>query len=268
MCRRRRLLLASVVLLLAGADPARALLVGGFGPNGESGLDNGFLFNLGSGGQVQDLDAFVAVGGLDLNGPAAGTAAQLSIDPLPAALAFDFSAALYGSGGILLTYELENVSGAAVDDLVFLSFLDAEVVETTNTFFNEHAEVSGSAAPGQGHEVDEPGFVFGDLFANLLSGALDDSNALPSGSPDDVAMALSFAFPTLAPGARARIDVLISEAGESLSGIVLTQLDPDNPTTITYSGRARLIPEPATATLLGLAWAWLMVGRRDRRRCV
>ena len=153
------------------------------------------------------------------------------------------------------------MSGGAAS-LVFLSFLDAEIAEPGNTFFNEFATVTGVASPGQGFEVDEPGFVFGDIFCHLLAGSLDDTNALPMGSPDDVSMALSFEIGSLAFGEVARIEILISEAGEALDGIVLTHRDPANPTTITYSGRATILPEPGTALLLGVGLAALAASRR------
>jgi hypothetical protein len=46
--------------------------------------------------------------------------------------------------------------------------------------------------------------------------ALDGTNALPAGSPDDVAMALSFAIGLLSPGQTARFEILLSEDGASV----------------------------------------------------
>jgi hypothetical protein len=264
---RRLLLLEMLLFLLASSSPALALLVTDFGANGEGGDVNGQLFRLGTLGQVHELDAFVRLGAQDLNGTADGVAAQLSLDPLPAALGFEFSAALFGTGGVLLQYDFTNLSPGSLSGLVFLSFLDAEIVETTNTFFNEFGSVAGVASAGHGWEIDEPGFTTGDVFDHLLAGALDGTNALPAGSPDDVAMALSFGIRPLSAGEIARIEILISESGESLGGVALTHHDPANPTTITYSGRTTVVPEPATAALLAFGLCAIAARRRRVAGC-
>jgi hypothetical protein len=105
--------------------------------------------------------------------------------------------------------------------LTFLVFLDAEIDETANTFFNEFATTSGTLATGQNFEVDEPGLVFGDIFNNFLLGQLDGTNALPQGNPEDVSMALSFSFTVgaIGPGETLVVSVLISEDRTSI-GVV------------------------------------------------
>lgn len=262
------LLLLVAAWFVQAPRQASAILLTPFGANGEGGSVNGQLFALGSGGQVFELDAFLNLPGFDLNGATSGTSAQLSVGALPAALDYSFSAAISADlTDVTLTYLFENHTGATLAGVTFLSFLDAEVVETANTFFNEFAVVTGSAAPGQGFEVDEPGFVFGDIFDHLLAGALDDTNALPASSPDDVSMALSFALGDLLDGFSAAIDIQISEDGDALPGLALSQLDPQNPTVITYSGRATVVPEPSTGLLAmtGLAALGLALSRRGRR---
>jgi hypothetical protein len=257
----RRLIL-SLLLILVPA-PGLALLVTDFGVLGGGGDVNGQLFRLGTAGQVHELDAF-----LHIAGPGGDPSVQLSgglqgplLDWAPT-----FSADLYGSGSILLTYEFRNLSGLP-GGITFLSFLDAEIAEPGNTFFNEFATVSGVVSPGQGFEIDEPGFTTGDIFDHLLAGALDGTNARPAGSPDDVSMALSFDLGPIAVGDRARIELLISESGDSLGGIVLTHLDALDSTAITFSGRASIVPvpEPATALLLGLGLGVLAAQRRGER---
>lgn len=252
-----------ILLLILVPAPGFALLVTDFGALGEGGEVNGQLFRLGTAGQVHELDGF-----LHIAGPGGDPAAQLSsglqgplLDWAPT-----FSADLSGSGSILLTYQFQNLSGLA-GSIRFLSFLDAEIAEPGNTFFNEFAAVSGAASPGQGFEIDEPGFTTGDIFDHLLAGALDGTNARPAGSPDDVSMALSFDLGPIAVGELARIEILISESGESLGGIVLTHFDASNPTAITFSGRASIavVPEPTASVLLGLGLASLAAGRRGAR---
>ncbi|MDJ0848956.1 MAG: hypothetical protein QNK04_11300 [Myxococcota bacterium] len=78
---------------------------------------------------------------------------------------------------IVLSYTFRNDTGAAIADIKFLSFVDAEIDVARNAFFNELASTSGVLASGQGFEADEPGFLFGDIFDNLLLGDLDDTNA-------------------------------------------------------------------------------------------
>ena len=239
---------------------ARALLVTSFGPLGIGGDVNGQLFRLGDAGQVHELDLLLRV-----DGPTAGTA--LFSDGASQSLFTDwaprFDASLVGTGSVLLTWEIENRT-ATSSDLAFLSLFDAEIAEPGNTFFNEHASVEGAASPGQDFEIDEPGFSFGDLYTNFLSGRLDGTNAVPASRPEDVALALSFEISALAPGEIARFELLISESGDALEGLRLVHRDPGNPTVITFSGRASIlpIPEPGTAVLLASGLAALAARRR------
>lgn len=253
---RCRCSLLIAFLLAAFAPAAHAIVTPVFGPNGTyvrpPGDPSGFL--VGSGGTVEELGAFVAIAGQDLNGAAPGTAAQLSMDPVPTGLGLAFSSTLLDADSTLrLRYDVTNQGAAAVTGLSFLSFLDAEIDETTNTFFNEYATTAGALAPGEGYEVDEPGFAFGDIFDHLLAGSLDGTNAVGIASPDDVSMALSFLIASLAPGQTARFDLFVSQNGTA-TGLRIDQLDvdPGSTTAITFSGVASVVPEPATAALLGL----------------
>jgi len=261
-------------LVAAFAPAARAIVAPTFGPNGTyarpPGGPSGFL--VGSGGAVEELGAFVAIAGQDLNGAEPGTAAQLSVDPVPAGLGLGFSSTLLdGDATLRLRYDFTNQGAAAVTGLTFLSFLDAEIDESINTFFNEYATTAGTLAPGEGYEVDEPGFVFGDIFDHLLAGVLDGTNAVGIASPDDVSMALSFLVASLAPGQTARFDLFVAQNGTA-TGFRIDQLDvdPASTTVVTFSGVASVVPEPGTAGLLGLgltvlaSWA-RRLGEPNRR---
>jgi len=46
-------------------------------------------------------------------------------------------------------------------------FVDHEIDEPLNTFFNENGNVGGTGAAGQSWEIDEPGYVFGNIFSKL-----------------------------------------------------------------------------------------------------
>jgi hypothetical protein len=119
------------------------------------------------------------------------------------------------------------------------TFLDHEIDEVANTFFNEYGSAVGPVGTGQTWEIDEPGFVFGDIYDNFLAGTLDNSNAIPIGSPEDVSMALAWAF-SLTDGQTATLTFNISETEPS--GFFLQQTDPDSAASIYFS--SSLLIEP------------------------
>lgn len=257
MLRRMLLLLAP---LLAAAE-ASAIVAQPFTATGTYLRSGPAAFTIGAGGAVEEIEGFVLRAG-----DAAAT--RLSASPLPAGLALSFSSALSPDGSDLrLRYEVANTGAGPLAGLTFVSFLDAEIDEALNTFFQEYGETDGTPAAGQGWEIDEPGFAFGDIFANAGQGALDGTNAVPIGAPEDVSLALSFALGPLAPGEIARFDVLISEDGDALGGFALRQrdVDPRSTTAITFSGAASIVPEPGTSVLLGLGLGALAARRRGGR---
>jgi hypothetical protein len=272
--RRAARALAPVVLLaLALASPAAAISLGTLGPNGSVPLGSTGSVSIGSGGDVYELDAFVHVAGQDLNGAAPGEAARLSQDPLPAGVDLLFSSALSDSDSDwTLTYQLVNDTGGLLSGVTVLSYLDAEIDEPLNGFFNEFVTPSGSLAAGQSFEADEPGFVFGDILDNVLAGALDGANAVDAANPEDAAMALAFALPDLAEGDVAVLRVMLSEDGDHLGDFALAQADSDprSSDVITFSGSVEIrreqpgepIPEPRAALLFGVGG--LLVATRLR----
>jgi hypothetical protein len=237
---------AGLALLLA-ALPAGAVSVGPFGPHGEGGSRNGQMFTVGPGGGVYELDALVHVDGQDLNGADPGTSARLSRDALPAELAYAFTNVLAADAShVVLRYRLENTGAADLNGVRFFCFLDGEIDEQRNTFFNEYGTADGTAGHGSGDrwadwwQIDEPGFLQGQVMANLLGGTLSNSNAIPATAPDDVSMALGFDLGRIRSGEQITINVMVSENGASTGTLALVHhdLDPASPTVITLSGAA------------------------------
>jgi len=235
------------VAVLVVSPSARAITVSGFGPFGEAGSRHGRELGVGDGGEVFELDFFLKLPG--------GDSLQLSDGNLPAEIEFAFAYEVAGgSTDLLLRYSFTNRTGAPIDDVVALSFLDVEIDEATNSFSNEYAEVAGSLGSGAADgdpdhfEVDEAGFVFGDIFEHLFTAELDDTNAVAAGTPECVSMALAFELGRFEPLERIDVEILISSDGDTLGSFSITQRDsdPDSPTAITYSGRvARTIDAPA-----------------------
>jgi SdrD B-like protein len=242
---REKLIAVWLFWAAMAAHQVEAITVGSFGPKGEGGSKNGQSFSIGSGGTVFELDGFLTVQGLDLNGSQLGTAAQLSRDSLPDGLAYTFSSALSPNNtDIVLTYSFSNATTSAFSDVQFFVLLDTEIDEAINTFFNEYGTVLGKAGQGAGDstpsqwQIDEPGFQTGTLFRNLFLGTLDNSNSIPRSALNDVAMSLGFSLGTLNPGNATTVRVLISEAGNTLGSLALIQHDNDtnSTTVVTLSG--------------------------------
>ena len=231
---------------LAAAVPSRAITFGSFGPNGEGGTKNGQAMTIGPGGTVFELDGFLDIDGMDLNGSQYGVSAQLSRDALPAGMGYGFTNYLSSDqGDLVLSYTFTNTSSTVFSNLYFFVLLDPEIDEQTNTFFNEYGAISG--APGlhgfdaSQWQIDEPDFQTGTLLKNIFLGALNGSNAVPPSALNDVAMSLGFSLGSLNPGAGSTVLVQISQQGDALGSFSLVQhdSDPASTTVITLSG---LIP--------------------------
>ena len=146
------------------------------------------------------------------------------------------------------------------------AFVDHEIDETINTFFNEIGQAVGVTGVGQSWEIDEPGFFTGDIVDNFenssaLNGTLLDQKigAGVFGTtifPDDISMAMGWEF-SLAGGETANIDFILGQT--MLSGFHLAHNDPDSDTTIYFSSTLDIqgtlqpspIPEPSTIFLAG-----------------
>jgi hypothetical protein len=184
-------------------------------------------------------------------------------DTLPASFdtsGFDFTT---GLGSIVVTLTSGSYFGA---------FFDHEIDETVNGFSNEFGATSGALPAGMSFEIDEPGYVFGDIWTNLGTGTLDDSIGVPAAAPDDVSMALGWNF-LLAPGETATFVLNLTETAPA-GGFFLQQSDPDTGAnvffagglTITGGGGQEGVPEPGTWILMLSGFGLAALAGRLRKR--
>lgn len=175
-------------------------------------------------------------------------------NPLPPASTFDTGT---GLGIVRLTF-----AGAGLHSGIF--FVDHDMSEAVNSFFNELGEANGVPSPGVSWEIDEPGYVFGDIFENFLAEALDNSAA--TFGPEDVSMALGWSF-LLNPGEQGTLDFLLADTAPA--GFHLRQFDPDSSEEIFFSASLTIssgIPDAGPTLVLLLAGcgalSWAGVKRR------
>ena len=185
-------------------------------------------------------------------------------DSLPAVLdlsGFDASAGL----GVVTV----RISGAGSHFAGM--FVDHEIDADDNTFFNEVGSVSGGAATvGQSWEIDEPGYVDGDIYENFQAGALDNSIGRSSyggtNFPDDVSMALGWDF-MLDTTEIATISFYIQTVQPLLTDFYLIQADPDSVQSLYFYSQLNIhgvmaVSETSGGVLLLLGFIGLMFARQ------
>lgn len=218
---------------------------------------------------LTSLSAQATLYGYSLNVDGAVTDVMLDpftpMDPVPAGV----DASLFDTGSGLGSITAQ-ITGAG--DHTFDAFFDHEVVETVNTYFNESGAANnlGDLAAGQSWEIDEPGWVFGDIYDNFVDSTLDNTNSVPAGSEDDVSMAMGWDF-SLAAGETATITLTLSELMPT-AGFFLSHYDQMTDYRIYFSsalditGGGTTVPEPSALVLMAIGLAGLSAGRRAARK--
>jgi hypothetical protein len=170
-------------------------------------------------------------------------------DPTPANVddsAFDY---FTGLGTIAI-----DVAGAGAHSV--LAFFDHEINESINTYFNEFVTAANISEAGQTSEVDEPGFIFGDIYDNFVDNLLCNCNDLSDASvADDVSMAMGWDF-TLGAGEAAVVSFFLSDTNDSGSAFNLTHHDLESGDKVYFWGSLDItptgVPEPGTLMLFSL----------------
>lgn len=175
------------------------------------------------------------------------------------------------------SFSFTNNTGTLLNNATFTLFIDLDIDRDDNTFFNEYGNFISffqpfnaplNSIPFSAWEIDEPGYVFGNIYTNSQNGAPDISNALPTtGSPDDVSHALLFQVAQLALG-----QTFTATGTISLSDAAgLAHIDPTSNITLYINGFATLtptnqneVPEPIPAALVTASLAFLY--RRSKNR--
>jgi hypothetical protein len=160
-----------------------------------------------------------------------------------------------------VSWSFRNETGIQQDNAWFFVFLDAEIDESLNTFFNEYGAISSVTGVGEADtgadswEIDEPGYLFGDIYDNLLAGTLDNSNDVPAGLQDDVSLALGFDLGSLVEGAT--VTGVFELSRQDIGG--LAQFDDDSADGFYFNGIVHVdegdpiaVPEPSIPLMLAV----------------
>ena len=144
-------------------------------------------------------------------------------------------------GAVGVTYT--NTGTTPMNNVRLVAFADLDIDRNTNGFANEFGTMVSLAAPpgapagaiaASAWEIDEPGFLFGNILANAAAGALDNFNAVSNSAPDDVSFGLQFPIGTLAAGQLFTAQLQLDS--NNIGG--LQQVDPASNRTVYLNGFA------------------------------
>jgi hypothetical protein len=158
-----------------------------------------------------------------------------------------------------------TISFEGAGDYAFIAYFDHEVVEATNTFFDEYGDAHGSQGNGQSWEIDEP--FFGDIYDNVLNGQLDNTNGVPQGWEEDVSIAMGWEF-SLLDGESALLSIILSDTVFT-SDFYLSHNDPLESffigSSLEIHDAAAPVPEPGTIILMACGLLGMALFRRKAR---
>jgi len=167
--------------------------------------------------------------------------------------AFDWDT---GLGSLTVTY-----NPAAAGQYSVIGWLDHDV---GSSFTDEEGTTSMQVLPvssqiplaaGESWEIDEPGYTFGDILANVIAGNLDNTNGIGDGEQDDVSMALGWNF-ALTDTQYAVLNFTASTTAPA-NDYYLRLLDRSDGTTVYMSSNLSIqggttpVPEPSSLLLAG-----------------
>ncbi len=181
------------------------------------------------------------------------------------------------------SWQIENTTASTWVDLRVLFFWDGAWQEDEQDLVsNEYAEFLGLGLPvgaplgaiaPSDWEIDEPEYVFGDIYSNAsVFGELDNTNAVPSTAPDDVSLAYRWTIASLAPGESFRVTVQHLTAAT----LGIAHFDPGWATEVYVNAYMEVqtnpeppvgpeVPEPSTMAMVAIGFAGIAVAMRRRK---
>jgi len=154
-----------------------------------------------------------------------------------------------------LTWSITNNSGVDIVNSEFTGFLD---IDLGIVFFDNFGALYASPDDVNAHydswEIDDRDPFFGDIYEHVQNIApLDDTNALPAGSPGDVSMALGFDIDDWLDGETIIVTFLISDTLVGPAALAqFDGLDTAQSDGVYFSGsidRVSVIPIPGSGGL-------------------
>ncbi|MBT4021646.1 hypothetical protein HOF17_04715 [Candidatus Peribacteria bacterium] len=216
---------------------------------------DGYKFTFGKYGYVYDFDAFIYIPSMDLNDKEIGKSAEFSKDVLPDFLSLDLSKKLSeDKENLTLLYTLKNEGLNSMDDMQFIFFIDPETVfgdieetKNSNNRTDEYGEMLGELGNGfvdsdpDYWEIDEPGYVFGNIIDNAKLGMLDNQNNVSEELHDDPSYAIGFDIKPFSSGQKIEVEILLSTKNDVVGSLQLVHKDKRLSDVLSISGQVELL---------------------------